>query len=352
MSEVSILIAEDENLIAKDIILTLQNLGYKVLGAVDSASSIIEKASELKPDLILMDILLNGEMTGIDAAKIIQGKYDVPVVFLTALADDATLQKAKRSDAFGYILKPFDDKALRSAIEMALYKHKIAMQLKHRTMELEEEKLKSEKLLHNIFPAEIVTELKQKGAIAPREYKSVTLLFTDFQGFTKIAAKITPEELIYELNDIFKNFDIIINKYGLERLKTIGDSYMAAGGFPKKTDNHALKIISASIEMVNYLNNRNKISDYRWNMRLGIHSGNIIAGVVGKNKFTYDVWGDTVKIARQMERNSEPGKINISSSTYEIVKDSFNCELNSYLEINGGEKLPMYYVISPKESAL
>jgi class 3 adenylate cyclase len=231
---------------------------------------------------------------------------------------------------------------------MALYKHRIAMQLKQRTMELEEEKLKSDKLLNNIFPADIVKELKEKGVIVPREYKSVTLLFTDFQGFTKIAAKISPNELINELNDIFRNFDLIVNKNNLERLKTIGDSYMAAGGFPKKSNNHASEVVNAALEMVDYINKRNEKSGYKWKMRVGIHSGNIVAGVVGKNKFTYDVWGDTVNIASKMERASEPGKINISSSTYELIKNFFNCEFNDLLPSGANGTIKMYYVISKK----
>ena len=346
--EVSILIAEDEKIIAKDIMLTLGNLGYKVLGAVDSASSVVKKAEELKPSLILMDIMLYGELTGIDAARIIQQKFDIPVVYLTALADESTLQKAKTSDAFGYILKPFDEKALRSAIEMALYKHKINVQLKQRTRELEEEKLKSEKLLNNILPGVVVKELKEKGTITPREYKSVTLLFTDFKSFTKIAAQMHPDKLVQELNDIFKNFDAIIEKYDLEKLKTIGDSYMVGGGFPKESDDHAVKVISAAMEMLDFIKKRNEHSQPQWNMRVGAHSGNVIAGVVGKNKFTYDVWGDTVNIASRMEKYSEPGKINVSSSTYELIKDFFKCEFNDSIDETGNGRISMYHVIKKK----
>lgn len=345
---VSILIAEDEKIIAKDIMLTLGNLGYKVLGAVDSASSVIKKAEELKPSLILMDIMLYGELTGIDAARIIQQKFDVPVVYLTALADESTLQKAKTSDAFGYILKPFDEKAIRSAIEMALYKHKINVQLKQRTRELEEEKLKSEKLLNNILPSVVVKELKEKGTITPREYKSVTLLFTDFESFTKIAAQMHPDKLVQELNDIFKNFDAIIEKYDLEKLKTIGDSYMVGGGFPKESKDHAVKIILSAMEMLDFIKKRNERSEYQWRMRVGAHSGNVIAGVVGKNKYTYDVWGDTVNIANRMERYSEPGKINISSSTYELIKDFFKCEFNDSIDETGNGRISMYHVIRKK----
>ncbi len=346
--EISILVAEDEKIIAKDIMLTLENLGYHVLGAVDSASSVIEKSGELKPDLILMDIMLYGDLTGIDAAKIIQKKYDIPVVYLTALADESTLQKAKTSDAFGYILKPFDEKTLRSSIEMAIYKHKIDVQLKQRTRELEEEKIKSERLLNNILPGVVVKELKEKGTITPREYKSVTLLFTDFQSFTKIAAQMHPDKLVRELNDIFKNFDAIIDKYDLEKLKTIGDSYMVGGGLPKESEDHAVKAVSAAIEMLDFIKVRNENSQYQWKMRVGAHSGNVIAGVVGKNKFTYDVWGDTVNIANLMERYSEPGKINVSSSTYNLIKDFFKCEFNSSLDETGNGRIKMYHVVQKK----
>jgi adenylate cyclase len=343
--EVSILIAEDEKIIANDIMLTLQNLGYNVLGSVNSAQDIIKKAGELKPDLILMDIMLDGDISGIDAAKIILAQFDIPIIYLTALADDSTLQKAKVTDAFGYIVKPFDDKTLRSAIEMALYKYKINLQLRQRTKELEEEKIKSEKLLNNIFPSEIINELKEKGVISPREYKSVTLLFTDFEGFTKIAEKVPPNKLIIELNDIFKNFDEIIDKYKLEKLKTIGDAYMVGGGFPKESTDHAVRVISAAIEMLQYIEERNRNSEFIWNMRVGAHSGNVIAGVVGKNKFTYDVWGDTVNIASRMERSSEPGKINISSSTYNFIKHCFLCQPNGRLEIAGNGEVGMFYVV-------
>ena len=350
--EVSILIAEDEKIIAKDIRLTLENLGYKVLEAVDSASSVIKKAEELKPSLILMDIMLYGELTGIDAARIIQQKYDIPVVYLTALADESTLGKAKTSGAFGYVLKPFDEKALRSSIEMALYKHKINVQLKQRTAELEEEKMKSEKLLNNILPAVIVKELKEKGTITPREYKSVTLLFTDFQSFTKISAQMRPDNLVKELNDIFKNFDAIIEKYDLEKLKTIGDSYMVGGGFPKESNDHALRVISAAMDMLDFIKRRNSSSEYQWKMRVGAHSGNIIAGVVGKNKFTYDVWGDTVNIANRMQRYGEPGKINISASTYNLIKDFFKCEFNDSIHETGNGKIQMYHVIRKKNQGI
>lgn len=343
-SDANILIAEDENIIAKDISNTLARLGYKVLGSVRTGRDIVKKAAELNPDLILMDIMLEGEMSGIEAAQQIITDFNIPVIYLTALADDETLHKAKVTDAFGYILKPFDERTLHSTIEMAIYKHKINTELVMRTKELEEEREKSDQLLHNIFPAGLIDELKETGGIAPRAYGAVTMLFTDFQGFTSISSGMPAKELVSELNDIFNNFDVILDRFGLEKLKTMGDSYMVGGGFPIETGDHALKVVAAALEMQNYLKKRNKESSYNWKMRAGVHSGDVVAGVVGKNKFTYDVWGNTVNLASIMERESEPGKVNITADTYELVKEYFDCDYRGELDVVGNGLVKMYFV--------
>jgi len=344
LNNINLLIAEDENIVAKDITRTLRKLGYSVLDCVKSGEEVLKKAEEIKPDLVLMDIMLQGKINGIEAAEEIKNNFDIPVVFLTALVDNETLQQAKITEPFGYILKPFDERTLHSSIEMALYKHKISFGLRERTKELEKEKKRTDELLHNILPADIVKELKENGTIAPHEYKMVTLLFTDFQDFTLHAAQMPPNILVDELNDVFKNFDLIVDKYRLEKLKTIGDSYMLGGGFPKESDDHAVKVVSAAIEMNEFLNYRNKKSKYAWKMRTGIHSGNVVAGVIGKNKFTYDVWGDTVNIANRMERYCEPGKINISAATYNLIKDHFDCEFNNKIELRENHQIEMYFI--------
>lgn len=349
-SKVKILVAEDENIIAIDIKLTLQKIGYSVTSIVKTGEKAIDQAGIDEPDLILMDISLAGILDGIEAADIISRKFNFPVVYLTALTDEETLQRARVTEPFGYLLKPFDERALHTTIEMALYKHKVETELKRRTKELEEEKIKSDKLLHNIFPAEIVKELKQKGIVSPKYYKMVSILFTDFHDFTSISSKLSPEILLKELNDIFTNFDTILEKLGLEKLKTIGDSYMVGGGIPKESNNHAIKIVLAALEMQKYLENRNKNSELKWNMRAGIHSGHAVAGIVGTHKFTYDVWGDTVNIASRMETNCEPGKINISGNTYGLIKDYFNCEYRGKFNAKGKGKIDMYFVCDAKEN--
>ncbi len=343
-----ILIAEDENIIAKDIARTLERLGYKVFGSVRTGKDVIEKAKELNPDIVLMDIMLADEMSGIEAAEIIMNTLNIPVIYLTAFADNETLQRAKITEPFGYVLKPFDERTLHSAIEMALYKYQINIELKERTRELEEERNKSNKLLHNIFPSEIVKELKDKGFVEPKEFSNVTLLYTDFQNFTKISSDMHPQQLVSELNDIFKNFDSIINNHGLEKLKTMGDSYIVGGGLPIENNSHAFDVVSAALEMQEYLAQRNNNSKYIWEMRAGVHTGNVVAGVVGKNKFTYDVWGNTVNVASKMERSGIPWRVNISAQTYELIKDCFDCEYHSTIDVKGFGKTDMYFVLKKK----
>lgn len=340
----NILIAEDENIIAIDLANSIKRMGYNVVGTARKGKEVIEKAKDLNPDLVIMDIMLEGEISGIEAAQKIMTTLQIPVIYLTALTDEQTLQKAKITEPFGYIIKPFEQRALHTSIEMALYKHKMNYKLKQRTRELEEEKEKSDTLLHNIFPASIVKELKKRGEIKPREFKTVTLLFTDFQGFTSISSRIPPSDLVNELNDIFKNFDAIIEKHGVEKLKTMGDSYMVGGGFPKESDNHAVDVVSTALEMIDYLNKRNEHSANKWEMRVGVHSGNVVAGIVGKNKFTYDVWGNAVNIAREMEKNSHPGKINITSATHEMIKEKFNCQYHEKVKITGNGLTETYFV--------
>ena len=344
VNTLSVLIVEDENIIARDLSRIMKKFGYNIADVVSSGEEVITRAIELEPTLILMDIKLNGKMTGIEAAEEIKKIIDVPVIYITAYADTEIIQEAKLTEPFAYIVKPFDEKALHTSIEIAVYKHRISKKLRERTIELEEEKKKSDVLIHNILPKQIVKELRETGVIKPREYKMVTLLFTDFQDFSTLSAKMKPNELVSELNEIFKHFDEIVDLCGLEKLKTIGDSYMAGGGFPEECSDHALKVIKAAIEMQDLITERNKKSHLKWPMRVGVHSGNVVAGVIGKNKMTYDVWGNTVNVANRMESNGRPGKVNISSATYNLIKDYYECDFYDTLKLSDKKKIDMYFI--------
>jgi class 3 adenylate cyclase/AmiR/NasT family two-component response regulator len=338
-----ILIAEDEFIIAMDLKKVLEKLGYEVTSFVGKGIDVINRTAIEKPDLVLMDIMLNDKLSGIETAKIIKNQYDVPIVYLTALTDEQTLQQAKLTEPGGYLLKPFDERGLHSAIEIALYKFRMDSQLKIKTKELEEEKINNDTLLHHILPDGIIRELKLNGVVVPRHFDSITTLFTDFHGFRQIINALKPAELVKELNEIFSNFDLIVEQYDLEKLKTIGDTYMLCGGLSEKPNNHAVNVIYAAKEMLAYLSKKNKDSKAQWLLRAGINTGPVVAGIVGMNKFTYDVWGDSVNIASRMENGSEPGKINISGGTYELVKEFFDCEYRGKLAVKGKGEIDMYY---------
>lgn len=206
------------------------------------------------------------------------------------------------------------------------------------------EKEKVERLLYNILPQKVAKELMEKGTTSPARFEEVSVLFTDFIEFTNIASIIPAKKLVKELNDIFFHFDDIVKEAGLEKIKTIGDSYMAVCGLPEEDEDHALKCVNAAQEMLKYLKQRNESSGIKWKIRLGIHSGPVVAGVVGKQKFTYDLWGDTVNMASRMESSCEENKINISAYTYDLVRDQYPCNYRGKIEVKGKGAMDMYYV--------
>lgn len=228
--------------------------------------------------------------------------------------------------------------------------HRLEVEVADRTRELRLEKENASNLLHNILPIEVADELIAKGATQPQRYDDVSILFTDFRGFTDIVGSLPARKVIEELNDIFQHFDDIIDACGIEKIKTIGDSYLIAGGLPKVLPDHAERCVDVALRMFAYLDERNRTSALKWNMRAGIHSGAVIAGVVGKRKFTYDVWGDTVNVASRMERASEAGRINVSAYTYDLVKSRFQAEYRGKLEVKGKGSIDMYFIVPPTDA--
>lgn len=220
--------------------------------------------------------------------------------------------------------------------------------VQERTAELASEKERTEKLLLNILPKEIAEELQKRGKATARHYNQVSVLFTDFKGFTRFAESTRPEDLVQELDRCFSAFDDIIEKYHLEKIKTIGDAYMCAGGVPIRNTNNAVTIVLAAIEIRDFMQKLQKEKQDRnerfWEIRLGINTGPLTAGVVGKKKFAYDIWGDTVNTASRMESTSEPGMVNISASTYELVKDYFDCTYRGKKDAKGKGEVDMYFV--------
>jgi len=212
---------------------------------------------------------------------------------------------------------------------------------------IEKEKDRSDHLLLNVLPKETADELMENGKVVAKKFDSVTVLFTDFKGFTHYSENMAPEKLVETVGVYFEKFDDIMEKYGLEKIKTIGDAYMCAGGLPYPTKDHAHKMVQAAFEIVDFVNetkNNAKEGQVYFDIRVGINTGPVVAGVVGNKKFSYDIWGDTVNVASRMESMSEPGKINISNSTYELIKTNFDCEYRGQIEAKNRGKVKMYFV--------
>ncbi len=207
------------------------------------------------------------------------------------------------------------------------------------------EKKRSDDLLLNILPEEVADELKEKGYAEAKQFENVTVLFTDFKGFTAISERLTPQELVKEIDECFRAFDAIIEKYGIEKIKTIGDAYMAAGGLPVPDNNNAVKVVRAALEIRDYMVLLKKEKgELGFEIRIGIHTGSVVAGIVGSKKFAYDIWGDTVNTASRMESSGEVGKVNISQSTYKLTKEFFNFNSRGKISAKGKGEIEMYFV--------
>ena len=211
--------------------------------------------------------------------------------------------------------------------------------------------VRSDTLLLNILPAVIATELKENGKVEAKQFREVTVMFTDFKDFTMISEKLSPSELVAEIDELFKAFDSIISKHNLEKIKTIGDSYMCAGGLPVPNTTHALNVLYAATDILQYmkhhLRKRSEEGREPFEVRIGVHSGPVVAGVVGDKKFAYDIWGDTVNLASRMESSGETGRINISGTTYELVKEQFKCHYRGKIQAKNKGEIDMYFVEPP-----
>lgn len=211
-------------------------------------------------------------------------------------------------------------------------------------------KKKSEELLLNILPAEVADEIKITGSAKAKAFESVTVMFTDFKDFTTICEKVNAELLVEEIHICFSAFDTILQKHKIEKIKTIGDAYLCVSGLPNTNNTHAVDMMNAAFEIREYITQRKtekeKNGEFAFELRIGIHTGPVIAGIVGLKKYAYDIWGDTVNLAARMEQNSEAGKINISGSTFELVKEKFNCLYRGKIQVKNKGETDMYFVES------
>lgn len=261
------------------------------------------------------------------------------------------------SDLAGKLMfdKKLEEERSQNAKRLEEYNARLEIKVEERTKEIteqknliEEERQKSEALLLNILPSETAEELKLNGKSEPRRFEEVSVLFTDFVSFSKVSERVTADVLVNEIHHYFSAFDNIISKYNLEKIKTIGDSYMCAGGIPVSLSDHACLTVRAALEIADFVNKtrleRLKTGELSFEIRIGVHSGPVVAGIVGIRKFAYDIWGDTVNYASRMESSGQPGRVNISGITYNLIKHRFKCTYRGKIEAKGKGYLDMYFV--------
>jgi len=282
--------------------------------------------------LTIGNAIAHGESPGLTPALLWTGVFE-PLVMALALADRFYQERTAKLAA-----------QTETILTLQRSESELEGRVAERTADLAAEKQRTQDLLHNILPVSVATELARYGKAQPLELKSATILFTDFAGFTQAAGTMPAERMVAELNDIFSAFDDICLAHGIEKIKTIGDAYMAAAGVPIAVPDHAHRTVRAALAMCALLEERNRSAAFKWRIRVGIHSGPVVAGVVGKHKYAFDVWGDTVNTASRMESAGEAGKVNISAYTYDLIRNTFDCEYRGKIGAKGKGDIDMYFV--------
>jgi adenylate cyclase len=301
----------------------------------------LEIALKAQPDLILLDIKMP-EMDGfqtIEELKQAEGTKGIPVIFISALSDIEDKIKGFKAGAVDYISKPFREEEVIARVNTHV-------RLKRALVEVEAQRVSTQKLLLNILPDEVAQELKDTGKTEPQSFSNVSILFSDFIDFTKASSTLAPKALITELNEMYTAFDEIMEKHGCERIKTIGDAYLAVCGMRPEYEDHAQRLVMAAQDMISYIRTRTSSSGIDWQIRIGINSAEIVGGIVGVKKYLYDIFGDSINVASRMESNSEPMKINLSERTWNLVKDHFPCSARDSIEVKGKGRMNMYFVDS------
>jgi class 3 adenylate cyclase len=231
--------------------------------------------------------------------------------------------------------------------EMAENLAKARTEIEQQNAEIRKQQELAETLLLNVLPQSVAAELKEKGAVDPRYHDDVTVLFTDFQGFTLSTENLAAEELVSSLHEYFTAFDKVIHCHGLEKLKTIGDSYMCVAGLPERRASHAVDALLAAFEIIEEVRSAHARGLPPWSVRIGVHTGPVISGVVGIRKFAYDIWGESVNFASRMESSGSPNRVNLSAATYSKVKDFFECEPRGKVATKEGREFEMYFAVGP-----
>ena len=304
-------------------------------------------------DLVLLDIVMP-ELDGFAVLQSIRANQrwkEVAVIMISALDEIRSVVRCIEMGAEDYLPKPFDPVLLRARIGAILDRKRLRDEERLRTaqmetafQEAERQKQVAETMLRNILPAKIAEELQSQGTVEPMYFEDVTIGFTDFVGFTLATEKLAAEEIVGLLHEYFTAFDRIVSRYGLEKMKTIGDSYMFVSGMPDRRPSHPVDAVLAALEMVETVRTMARPDEgIEWQMRVGLHTGPVIAGVVGIHKFAFDVWGDSVNFSSRMESSGAPNRVNLSERTYSRVKDFVRCTPRGRVITKDGREADMFF---------
>jgi class 3 adenylate cyclase len=305
---------------------------YRLKLAKSGAKGIEIAQQNPQPDLILLDVIMP-EMDGFQVCENLKANPQtspIPVIFLTALNEVADETNGFRKGGSDFITKPFNPDIVKARISTHI--------------ELQRERKKSNELLRVLLPDAVVNDLIQHGVHKPQIKENVSILFCDFVGFTSISAQLTPEELIRELSEIFSAFDSICEENKTTRIKTIGDAYMAVSGIHAPADEHAEQLVSTALSFIEFLENRNRQSAQHWRCRIGVHSGKVIAGIIGKTRFIYDVVGDDVNIAARIESAGTPMAVTISPATLSMIGNRFETISAGISNLKGKGEMELFKV--------
>ncbi|MCK5876842.1 MAG: response regulator, partial [Candidatus Marithrix sp.] len=266
----------------------------------------------------------------------------IPVIMISALDEIDSVVHCIEMGAEDYLQKPFNQVILNAKISATLERKRLRDRELAFIKKLQIEQEKSEKLLLNILPKAIADRLKVGVHTIADKFEDVTVLFSDLVGFTELSAGVSASDLVEKLNQIFIAFDRLTEKHGLEKIKTIGDAYMLVGGLPTQRDDHVEAVADIAIEMLDEIAWLNEQNQEDFKIRIGVHTGPVVAGVIGKHKFNYDLWGDTVNISSRMESQGIPDEIQVSEVVYKRLKDNFYLEERGLIDIKGKGKMNTY----------
>ncbi len=337
----------DDNASNRDLLTRrLQRQGHAVFQAENGAAA-LDLVEKEQLDLILLDLMMPG-ISGYDVLASLKDNprhREIPVIMISALSELDSIVRCIEAGADDYLAKPFDPTLLRARIGSSLERKHLRDREREMIEALRREKERSEHLLLNILPKRIVARLSDGETVIADQLSDVTILFSDLVGFTKLSSRLSAADLVQLLNALFSEFDRLALGLGIEKIKTIGDAYMLVGGLPEPRLDHAHVVADMALEMIGVVDKMNRDLPTPLQMRIGIHSGDVVAGVIGTHKFAYDIWGDAVNIASRMESHGAPNRIQVSAATHRHLHHHFQLEPHGSVEVKGKGPMETYFLL-------